>query len=77
MELLLSPIFIGLSIISLAITGFHLWGLARACKRHNTSPIGYLSQEKAGFPNGTMIIGASLYVLLTLAYFLVPIFLHH
>lgn len=77
MELLLSPFFIGLSIISLGVTGFHLWGLARASRRHNASPIGCLCKEGASFPNRTMIVGASVYVVLTLAYFVVPVLLHH
>lgn len=77
MELLLSPVFIGLSVISLAVTGFHLWGLARACRRHNASPIGCLCKQGALFPNRTMIVGSAIYVLLTVAYFVIPVLLHH
>jgi hypothetical protein len=77
MELLLSPVFISLSIFSLSVTGFHLWGLARASKRHNASPIGCLCKQGALFPNRTMVVGSAIYVLLTLAYFVIPVLLHH
>lgn len=77
MELLLSPVFIGLSIISIGVTVFHLWGLARASRRHNASPIGSLGNQGALFPNRTMIVGSAIYVLLTFAYFVIPVLLHH
>jgi hypothetical protein len=70
-------IFIVLGAISFSITGFHLWGLIRASKRHNESPLGILSKKETAFPNKVMICGAVLYVLITIVYIIFPPFLHH
>ena len=77
MQFLLSPWFIGLSILSLLIMGIELWGLLRACKRHNASPIGQMCAKADCLPTAGIAFAAILYVLLTIAYILLPPIFHN
>ncbi len=76
MQFLLSPWFIGLSVLSLLVMGIELWGLLRACKRHNSSPLGMMCAKSECLPTRGIAFAAVLYVLLTLAYIILPPILH-
>lgn len=76
MQFLVSPWFIGLSIGSLIVMGLELWGLLRACKRHNASAIGKMCVKADCLPTTGIAFAAVLYVLLTIAYILLPPLLH-
>ncbi|MEK7563060.1 MAG: hypothetical protein AAB544_01575 [Patescibacteria group bacterium] len=76
MQFFLSPWFMALSTASLIVMGLELWGLLRACKRHNTSPMGILCGKSACFPTRAITLAAIGYVLLTMLYLLLPPLLH-
>ena len=76
MQFLLSPWFIGLSIISVFVMGLELWGLMRSCRKHNASPIGVLCGREKCFPTTGIIVAALLYILLTFGYIIAPAILH-
>lgn len=76
MQFLLSPWFIGLSAFSLLIMALELWGLLRACRKHNASPIGALCGKEGYFPTTGVILAALLYIFLTIAYIIGPAILH-
>lgn len=76
MQFLLSPWFIGLSIASLLMMATELWGLLRACKRHNASPMGILCGKSACFPTRAITLAAIGYILLTILYLFLPPLLH-
>lgn len=77
MQFLLSPWFIGLSIASLIMMGLELWGLLRSCRRHNASPIGQMCAKTDCLPTAGISFLAVVYVLLTVAYILLPPILHN
>jgi len=77
MQFLLSSWFIGLSVVSLVLMGLELWGLLRACKRHNASPIGQMSAKTDCLPTAGIAFAAILYVLLTIGYILLPPIFHN
>ena len=76
MQFLLSPWFIGLSALSLLVMGLELLGLLRACKRHNASPLGLMCAKADCLPTSGIAFAAVLYVLLTLAYIVLPPVIH-
>ena len=76
MHFLLSPWFIGLSIASFLVMAVELWGLLRACKRHNASPVGILCGKNECLPTTGVIIAAIVYVLLSMLYVILPSMLH-
>ncbi len=76
MQFLLSPWFIALSVASLIVMGLELWGLLRACKRHNASSIGQMCAKTDCLPTAGIASIAVVYVLLTVAYILLPPILH-
>jgi hypothetical protein len=76
MHFLLSPWFIGLSIASFLVMAVELWGLLRACKRHNASPIGILCGKDECLPTSGVIITAIVYILLTMLYVILPSMFH-
>lgn len=76
MDLILSPWFIGLSVLSLLVTFFHLWGFRRACRTHNASAMALLCGKEARQPNRRTAAMATLYISLTVAYIVLPPFLH-
>lgn len=76
MHFLLSPWFIGLSIASFLMMAVELWGLLRACRRHNTSPIGVLCGKDGCFPTTGIVIVVILYILMTLLYVVLPPIFH-
>ena len=76
MQFLLSLWFIGLSLASLAVMGLQLWGLLRACKRHNASAIGQMCAKTDCLPTRGIAFAAVLYVLLTITYIVLPPILH-
>lgn len=76
MHVLLSPWFMGLTIISFLTMAMLLWGLLRVCKRHNASPIGILCGKQACFPTTGVVLAAILYILLTLLYVVLPPVFH-
>lgn len=76
MHFLLSPWFIGLSIVSFLSMAVELWGLFRACKRHNSSPVGILCGKVECLPTTGVIITAIIYILLTMLYVILPSMLH-
>ena len=76
MQFLLSPWFIGLSILSLLIMGLELWGWLRACQRHNESAMGTLCGKDSHVPRIGAVIVSVVYVVLTLIYIVVPPLIH-
>lgn len=76
MQFLLSPWFISLSVTSLIIMGLELWGLLRSCKHHNASPIGQICAKTDCLPTAGIAFLGVLYVLLTVAYIVLPPILH-
>ena len=77
MQFLLSPWFIGLSVLSLIMMGIELWGLFRACKRHNASPIGQMCAKEDCLPTTGIAFAAVLYIFLTISYIFLPPILHN
>lgn len=76
MQFLLSPWFIGLSITSFLVMAMELWGLLRACRRHNASPIGILCGKEACFPTRAIAFAVIVYIVLTMLYVLLPPLFH-
>lgn len=76
MHFLLSPWFIGLSIASFLVMAVELWGLLRACKRHNTSAVGILCGKGECLPTTGVVIMAIVYILLTMLYVILPSMFH-
>lgn len=76
MELLLSPWFLGLSVLSLLITFLNLWGFRRAFRKHNASAMVLLCGKSAQQPNRRAFVVAILYIALTVIYILLPPLFH-
>lgn len=76
MHFLASPWFIGLSIASFLMMAVELWGLLRACKRHNASPVGILCGKNDCFPTTGIVVTVIVYILLTLLYVILPPVFH-
>lgn len=76
MHFLLSPWFIGLSIVSFLMMAVELWGLLRACKRHNASPVGILCGKNDCLPTTGIVAAVIVYLLLTLLYVILPPIFH-
>ncbi len=76
MQLLLSPWFIGLSVLSLLVTFLNLWGFRRAFRKHNASSMVLLCGISAHQPNKRTLVIVILYVTLTIIYILLPPLLH-
>lgn len=72
----LSPWYIGLSVVSLLVMAVELWGLWRACRRHNASPMSLLCGRNTCFPTRSVMFAVIGYILLTILYLLLPPFLH-
>lgn len=76
MEFLLSPWFVGLSVISILVMTMIMWGASHSCRRHNASPMGSLCGKKHAYPcTGTFVISI-FYAALTIIYILVPPIVH-
>lgn len=76
MHFLTSPWFIGLSITSFLMMAVELWGLLRACKRHNASPVGILCGKNDCLPTTGIVVTVIVYILLTLLYVVLPPIFH-
>ena len=77
MSFLTTPAFVILSLLSLVVLVVELSGLARAVRRHNSSPIGQLCGRHARLPTHAMQIAVAVYVTLTVAYLFLPGVLHN
>jgi hypothetical protein len=76
MHFLLSPWFIGLSLASFLVMCVELWGLLRACKRHNRSSVGVLCGKESCMPTTGTILMVIAYIMLTMLYVVAPPILH-
>ena len=77
MSFLTTPAFLILNLLSLVVLVVELSGLARAVRRHNSSPIGQLCGRAARLPTRSMRITVAAYVTLTAVYLVLPSLLHH
>ena len=77
MPFLATPAFLIFSFLSLVMLVVELSGLARAVRRHNSSPIGLLCGRDGRLPTRAMRIAVAAYVTLTVAYLFLPSLLHH